>query len=431
MVLYMVLWVLLLGGSVTSTTPRPAIEHSPRAGGQFHDLAITLLANSEARLKDKEYLPLEGEKFFVARFSCAEVVARYGDPAVFETSPLHAAITRATQTVVCTFNTCLEPECEWGMGEQARVHVDVSDTVDRLKEKIGVVVGLSVGEFRIFRKSGSGVSQHKKEMVDMSRAMRDEAITWGAARNRVVVMKGRPPRQGVHTVKLVWLERHDNGLWTSTRDGGTLDVLEAETVAQVKSNVIRTAAAEARPGGEAPDRDENGMDTPHLRLRDDRGFAGAGPRKILVDELPLGGSSGQVNHPLSYWSLYLSPSKLGMVPVKSSLRWCVVVMRGVGAGTADEVLDQDSVCAMVAGPRSQDRHRQRAVGARALEARCLGARTAARNARGARRECQRRVCSIGQVDRHPRGSLAAWQEHVVGGYAPRSTGKPAVGAGCG
>ena len=75
MVLYMVLWVLLLGGSVTSTTPRPAIEHSPRAGGQFHDLAITLLANSEARLKDKEYLPLEGEKFFVARFSCAEVVA--------------------------------------------------------------------------------------------------------------------------------------------------------------------------------------------------------------------------------------------------------------------------------------------------------------------------------------------------------------------
>ena len=378
-------WVLLRAGSVSPTTPRPEIEHSPRAGGQFHDLAITLLANSEARLKDKEYLPLEGEKFFVARFSCAEVVARYGDPAVFETSPLHTAITRATQTVVCTFNTCLESE--WGTGEQARVQVDVSDNVDRLKEKISVVVGLSVGEFRIFRKSGSGVSQHKKEMVDMSRAMRDEGITWGAARNRVVVMKGRAPRQGMHTVKLVWLERHDNGLWTSTRDGGTLDVLEAETVAQVKSNVIRTAAAEARPGGEAPDRDENGVDTPHLRLRDDRGFAGAGPRKILVDELPLGGSSGQVNHPLSCWSLYLSPSKLGMVPVKSSLRSGVVVMRAVSAGTADEVRDQDSVCAMVAGPRSQDRHRQRAVGARALEARRLGAGTAARNARGARREC--------------------------------------------
>ena len=52
---------------------------------------------------------------------------------------------------------------------------------------------------------------------------------------RLLIEKGAPPRQGVHSVKIMWIGTHKNGMWASSRDGGTMQVEEKLTVAQIKT----------------------------------------------------------------------------------------------------------------------------------------------------------------------------------------------------
>ena len=165
-------------------------------------------------------------------------------------------------------------------------------------------------EFRIFRKNGTGASEHKKELINLDHSVKDEGIAWGAARNRLAIEKGVPTRQGLHTVKLVWIHTHENGMWCTTKDGGTLEVEEKKTVAELKALIAKRAAGtNGAPGEREEERLAGGAEgeqsadaehecmqgvSAHLRIIEDKSLGAAEPRKILVDDLPLAGESERV-----------------------------------------------------------------------------------------------------------------------------------------
>jgi hypothetical protein len=117
--------------------------------------------------------------------------------------------------------------------------VNLADTVGQLKERIGTALGLSTEEFRLYRKTGSGASEYKRELLKLEQTCKEADMCWGGARMRLVVEKGAPPRQGVHEVKIVWIQSHNNGMWATTKDGGMLEVQEKLRVAEVKKLVVK------------------------------------------------------------------------------------------------------------------------------------------------------------------------------------------------
>ena len=63
---------------------------------------------------------------------------------------------------------------------------------------------------------------------------------------QAVIEKGAPPRQGVHSVKIMWIGTHKKGMWATSRDGGTLQVEEKLTVAQIKTMLSQRPEALAK-----------------------------------------------------------------------------------------------------------------------------------------------------------------------------------------
>ena len=138
-------------------------------------------------------------------------------------------------------------------------------------------------------------------------------ICWGGARNRLAIERGTPPLQGLHTVKIVWIDTHKNGMWATTKHAGTLELHEKIKVSQLKillakspyappapidRTTVRPASREAgvndvaQEAGHVEDSEE---EVPYLRVRQDNGFGASEPHKILIDHLPLASQDGQVH----------------------------------------------------------------------------------------------------------------------------------------
>ena len=49
----------------------------------------------------------------------------------------------------------------------AWLDVQIKEPVARLKERIGQIIGLPPDQFRFYRKSGSGASSNKKEILQL------------------------------------------------------------------------------------------------------------------------------------------------------------------------------------------------------------------------------------------------------------------------
>lgn len=214
-----------------------------RANRQFNDVAISLLESLSGRLKPTDYTPLEGENFFVARVPSEELALYTEHASTFNTTPLHAAIKRATQIVPCTFNKL---DAEGAAAGSHCLYVDIMQPVSRLKDAISEVVGLPPDEFRFYRKSYTGLSENMKEILKLEHTAKEADFTWGGPRNRLVIEKGAPPRQGVHSVKIMWIGTHKKGMWATSRDGGTLQVEEKLTVAQIKTMLSQRPEALAK-----------------------------------------------------------------------------------------------------------------------------------------------------------------------------------------
>ena len=66
------------------------------------------------------------------------------------------------------------------------LYVDITQPVSSLKDAISAVVGLPPDEFRFYRKSYTGLSENKKEILKLEHTVKEAEITWGGPRNRCV-----------------------------------------------------------------------------------------------------------------------------------------------------------------------------------------------------------------------------------------------------
>lgn len=143
-----------------------------RAKRAFNDITIALLDQSQGLLKPTSYTPLEGQSFFVAAFADD---ADYRHASTFDKTPMCAAIKKVTQIVTCSFNTVLKPVAEASdmvlepSAPHANkcLHVNVTDLLGRLKHRMAAAVGVAPDCLRLYRKTGSGASESKKELLKL------------------------------------------------------------------------------------------------------------------------------------------------------------------------------------------------------------------------------------------------------------------------
>ena len=249
------------------------------------------------------------------------------------------AVTTATEKVRCSFNL-LDPErpdAERAPAQSTWLDIILTETVDGLKQRISRVINLPTEQFRIYRKTGSGASGKTKELVNYNETLKEADMSWGGARNRLLIEKGVAPTQGVHTVNLVWIEYKNDCSWPMTRQLGTVEVHEKDTVAQVKEKLVPVIQKSVPPppdgagSGTSAGTDTGGCmvgiertdGVAHLRLREDKAFACVQPHKMLIDDEPLAGSNGQI-HMYKYSRKTLFVEALPGVEPKKDAK-CVVL----------------------------------------------------------------------------------------------------------